>query len=138
MKRNVGAPDLPVPDQKLFYPPGRGYEHAKQLYGVLRKWTAEISDVVSTHGQNKGQTPTIAAAATITVTAEIMHVSGTAQINKIVTPPNFGGSVTLIADDLWSLVVLAQGNIAKAFSPTKNQAVILTQSPNTMMWYPNQ
>lgn len=135
MKRAVGAPQIPTPTQADFLPPKRGYEWAKKLTAIINKWAPEISDTVSTHGQNKGVTPTVPSAATLTVKAEIMHVTGTAAISQLVIPPNFGGQAQLIADDQWTLVT--GGNIAAAASPQVGQTVIVTYDSTTKMWYPS-
>ncbi len=138
MKRSIEAPNLPTPMEQQFYPPKRGIDFNKTLVAKLQVWTKEISNVVATHGQNRGETPTVASAATLAITAEIMHVTGNAAIQELMVPPNFGGAIELICDDAFTTVVVAPpaGNIASASAPAQNTILRLTLSPKTGLWYP--
>ena len=138
MKRGIEAPELPHPEQSHFLPPRRGQEWAKAITAKLTPWMKEISNIVATTGQNRGLTPTVAAAATLTISAEIMHVTGDGVIQMLVVPPNFNGAVELICDNAFTTSVVAppNGNIALASSPAQNSVLRLTLSPKTQLWYP--
>lgn len=139
MKRNVAPPPLDSPKQSEFYPPDRGYKWAKKMHEAFTNWSKEMSDQVSTHGQNRGVTPQVASAATLAVTAEIMHITGVAEIDLLTVPPNFGGAIEFIPDDIFTLGVVAppDGNIALAATAVVGKTMRLTFSPLTQLWYPS-
>jgi len=82
--------------------------------------------------------PNIASATTIAPTYRIHHVTGTTAIVNITIPwEGFAGSVTLIADAIWTWT--AAGNIAVLGTVTAaNGAVIFTYDPATVKWYPSR
>ena len=135
MKRQVAPPQLYAPLSTDFVPPKYGLAWAQKLYKKLNDWAPEISNVVSTTGQNRGETPSVASAATLAVTAEIMHVTGTAEIDTLTVPANFGGAIELIPEDAFTLGT--SGNIAIASTAVVGKTLRLTFSNLTQKWYPS-
>ncbi len=76
----------------------------------------------------------IAAAASITPSAYMHVVTGTAAISRIGTPPRYaGGPLVLIAADGFSLAT--GGNIASAAAVTAGTAVVLNYHSRNKLWY---
>jgi hypothetical protein len=81
--------------------------------------------------------PTIASAASITVSTQIVFVSGTITISNINPPSTFanGGLITLIPTGKFSLSTT--GNIAIAVSAEVSKPIYLTYEATTNKWYPS-
>lgn len=81
---------------------------------------------------------TIASSSTITPTAQITFVSGTAAVS-IITPPNGfssgGGHLTLIPTGAFTTTTT--GNIALASTAVVGKALIMTYDSGTSKWYPS-
>ena len=81
----------------------------------------------------------ITAAATITPTTPIVHVTGATPIATITVPAGMatagnGGQITLIPDSAFT--TLATGNIALASTAVLNRALIMTWDNTAAKWYP--
>jgi len=79
-------------------------------------------------------------AATITPTAPIHHVTGTAQILTITAPgalaqSGMGGCVALIPDGLWT--TSSSGNIALASTAVVSKQLTMCWDSGTSKWYPS-
>lgn len=79
----------------------------------------------------------IASAATVTVKADLVRITGSTAIATI--NPNFGGGfsgiVILVPTD-GTLGLLTTGNIAIAVTMAQNRATVLVFSKKTSTWYP--
>ena len=76
----------------------------------------------------------VAAAATITATNRIFHVTGTAEIDTINPPNNFEESqIMIIPDAIFTLGVI--GNIARAVTAVVGKVITLTYDGTS--WYPD-
>lgn len=84
-------------------------------------------------GSSGATGPTVASAPTLNLTANTQKVTGTAAISKIVVPATFVGTLTLIAEGAWSLVV--GGNISQNLTAIVGQSITLTLAGST--WYPS-
>lgn len=79
--------------------------------------------------------PTIASAATIVVTHQMHHVTGTAAIVTITPPfPGFQGWITLIADGIWTWT--AAGNIFVLGTVTAGNGRAMRFFFDGNKWYP--
>jgi hypothetical protein len=82
--------------------------------------------------------PTIASAATIAPTTQIVFISGTAAIDTI-TPPSpislGGGQITLIPTGAFTTTTA--GNIALGSTGVVSKALIMTYDVTTTKWYPS-
>lgn len=82
--------------------------------------------------------PTIASAATIAPTTQILFVSGVTAIDTITAPSPIslgGGQITIIPTGLFTTTVA--GNIALASVAVVNKALTLTYNAATLKWYPS-
>ena len=79
----------------------------------------------------------VASGSSITPTAPIVHVSGTAAINTIVAPSECAGAVAcqvlLIPDAVWTTTT--SGNIASASTAVVGRPMIMTYDPAPQKWY---
>jgi len=83
--------------------------------------------------------PTIASAATIAPTTQIVFVSGTTQIATITAPAPIsttGGQITIIPTGVFTTTVTG-GNIALASTAVVSKALIMTYDTTTAKWYPS-
>ena len=127
--------DLPQPTPAQFYPPDRGYKWAQKTHARLSQYFSQFQKTYNSAGQGVG--PTIASADTITVTAAIHHVTGTASIRQInLGAQQFSGAVHLIADGAWKLVT--GGNINVAMTPVVGQhiTIVLDNLMTPAIWFP--
>ena len=82
--------------------------------------------------------PTIASAAIIAPTTQILFVSGVTAIDTITAPSPIsigGGQITIIPTGLFTTTVA--GNIALASVAVVNKALTLTYNAATLKWYPS-
>ena len=81
----------------------------------------------------------ITAAATITPTAALAHITG-ATVVETITPPSglqSGATFTLIPDDASGQATGTTGNIALASTLVQKKALILTWDATAAKWYPS-
>jgi hypothetical protein len=81
----------------------------------------------------------ITAAATITPTAAMAHITG-AIVVETITPPSglrSGATFTLIPDDASGQATGVTGNIALASTLVQKKALILTWDATAVKWYPS-
>ena len=98
--------------------------------GYFQLIQQNLNQASATEGQH------IASAATITPTAFIMVVTGTATITNIHVPLGFSGQLMLISQNGFSLAT--GGNISLGTSPVTVPAgtyILLTWVPSTQLWY---
>jgi hypothetical protein len=82
--------------------------------------------------------PQITAAASITPTFAIFHVTGATQITTIVIPwAKFAGQIIIIPDDANGQSTGTGGNIALASTLVQKKALIMTYDPLQALWYPS-
>ena len=131
-------PPTPTQDPTTKSPLGAINRQLKKLTDHatdFANWTVlrlgEIRTQVNTQVQGVG--PVLISAPTITPTAAISHVSGTAAISNITVPPGFSGNIWLIPDALWTMV--EGGNIASAVSAVVNRVLEMTWDPTDGLWY---
>jgi hypothetical protein len=82
--------------------------------------------------------PTIASAATIAPTTQIVFISGTAAVVTITAPAPIsagGGTITLIPTGAFTWT--AAGNIAVLGTAVVNRALTMTYDVTTTKWYPS-
>lgn len=82
--------------------------------------------------------PTIASAATIAPTTQILFVSGTTAISTITAPSPIsvgGGTITIIPTGVFTTTTT--GNIALASIAVVNRALMMTYDVTTTKWYPS-
>jgi hypothetical protein len=82
--------------------------------------------------------PTVASAASITISAPVTFVSGTTNVVDILAPgltATGGAQITLIPTGLWATT--AAGNIALATTAVVSKALTLTYDSATAKWYPS-
>ena len=102
--RRLNFPALP-PDKRRY---------DLDLQSSLRSWTnAVVSNV------NPGFGSVVASAPTIALTSNFHHISGTAAIKNIVSPPGVQGLITLVPDGAWTMVT--GGNIALSVTAVVNK-----------------
>lgn len=77
----------------------------------------------------------VASAATITPLRLVQPISGSATIDTIAVPSDFGFVVTLLSEGGFSLTT--GGNIAAARSVTTGNAVTLYFNVRDQLWYPD-
>lgn len=81
----------------------------------------------------------VASAATITIAAEITHITGTTQITTInaisSAGTGYGNCVRLIPDGLWTTGTA--GNIALATTAVVSKMLEMCYDPGTSKWYPS-
>lgn len=78
----------------------------------------------------------IASAATIVVTHDFHHVTGSTTISTITPPsPDFCGKVILVCDDA-SLDYQTGGNIARLVNSVIHVAQEFIYDPGNSLWYP--
>jgi hypothetical protein len=85
-----------------------------------------------------GSAPTVASAATISVTTPITFISGTTQIATINTTMSTiqnGGIIILIPTGTFTTAT--SGNIALASTAVVSKALIMIYDPTTVKWYPS-
>lgn len=80
---------------------------------------------------------TVASTTSITVTTDLVRVTGTTSIATI--KPNFGGGfsgVAFLVPVDGTVATLTTGNIMKAVSMPQNQVCVLVYSKKDSKWYP--
>jgi hypothetical protein len=103
------------------------------LHQYLYDWLTLVADQINTGYQGFAR-QSVAAAATVSVSARQTLVTGTATIQTINAPPGFSGQIVLISQDGFSTGTL--GNIAAAKTVPAGQAILLEYFPPTAKWYP--
>jgi hypothetical protein len=92
-------------------------------------------------GQMYGFGAPIAAAATIAASGPLFHVTGTT-VTNIITPPAgmIEGSITIVADGLWSFTssAVTNGLAASGVVTTAKSAVSFYLDAVTALWYPSR
>lgn len=81
----------------------------------------------------------ITAAATITPSAAVAHITG-ATVVETITPPSglqSGATFTLIPDDASGQATGLTGNIALATTMVQKKALIMTWDATAVKWYPS-
>ncbi len=84
---------------------------------------------------NLGVGTAVTSATSITPTGSIFHVTGANEIDTIVLPAGFSGSITMIPDAAFTTAT--SGNIAIASTAVIGKALIMTYDPGTSKWYPS-
>ena len=79
--------------------------------------------------------PTIASAATITVTHKLTFITGTVPIATIVPPVTGFHEIALIFTNIAPVAFLTTGNIKTALQPIQNLPVFLFWDPVTALYW---
>jgi len=123
---------------------GDSYTNLVESVKSLFRWAAKLNNFLNllltqlAQNANTGQATfgkNIASASSILVTDSLHHITGTAAIRTINSPPSFaGGPIWLVADGAWSLVT--GGNIAAPATPAVGDTVEVIFDPVLKLWYP--
>jgi len=113
MNTQTPAPFLPLPPQgsnlKIVA------QHARNQHIQLRTWANKVNAQI-----NQTVGPVLASSVSITISALIHHVTGTAPIKTFVPNPQSTGAIFLIADGAWQTIT--GGNIKEATIVTPGRA----------------